>query len=106
MEMVKILERRRQKRGYKKHWLYYRCKEEGLLVEYYKLFPNRHSVKHMNQDFGYSEFLRFSFGKYQGKAIDEIWEKDRQYIEWLAEQDLSPYPEIGEYIRELVYPEE
>ncbi len=79
-EQVKLLERVRQKKGYKKHWLYFRCKEESLLREYYKLFPDRHSIKQMNEDSGYTEFIRFSFGKYHDEPIDTIWAKDKQYI--------------------------
>lgn len=106
-EQVKLLERRRQKKGYKKHWLYFRCMEENLLREYYKLFPDRHSIKQMNEDFGYTEFIRFSFGKYHGETIDAIWEKDKQYITWLSNQDwLSEYQEEYHYIMGLVYPDD
>ena len=32
IDRVKYLERRRQQKGYKEKWLYYRCKEEHLLT--------------------------------------------------------------------------
>ncbi|TWP24284.1 hypothetical protein ETU10_03300 [Apibacter muscae] len=35
-ERYQFLENKRIRNGYKKGWLYYRCKEEGLMNEYYK----------------------------------------------------------------------
>jgi len=35
-ERYQFLENKRIRNGYKKGWLYYRCKEEGLLDEYDK----------------------------------------------------------------------
>jgi len=75
IDRVKLLERRRQQKGYKEKWLYYRCKEEHLLTAYYELFPNRQSIKQVNQNTSDASHLRFSFGKYQGETIDAIWEK-------------------------------
>jgi len=105
IDRVKYLERRRQQKGYKEKWLYYRCKEEHLLTAYYELFPNRQSIKQVNQNTSNASHLRFSFGKYHGETIDAIWEKDQQYIEWLSNQDwLSEYYEISEYIQSLTDP--
>ncbi|WP_298535882.1 hypothetical protein [uncultured Algibacter sp.] len=44
MEKVTYLERRRQFKGYKKGWLYFRCKEEGLLKAYKQMFK-KESIK-------------------------------------------------------------
>ncbi len=105
IDRVEHLEKRRQYKGYKKQWLYYRCKEEDLLDEYYKLFPDGQSIDQVNKATSYGKFMRFSFGKYSGETIDTIWKKDRQYIEWLSNQDwLSEYQEESEYIMDLIDP--
>jgi len=105
IDRVKYLERRRQQKGYKEKWLYYRCKEEHLLTAYYELFPNRQSIKQVNENTSDGSHLRFTFGKYQGETIDAIWEKDRQYIEWLSNQDwLSEYYIESEYIKSMTDP--
>ncbi|GMN08444.1 hypothetical protein MTsPCn5_38330 [Croceitalea sp. MTPC5] len=106
VERVKFLERRRQHKGYKEKWLYYRCKEEDLLTFYYKLFPNRPTFKKGNENLDVNSPLQFTFGKYRGKTIDGIWEKDQQYIIWLSNQDwLSDYDEEYEYIMTLTDPD-
>ena len=61
VEKVKHLEKRRQYKGYKKQWLYYRCREEGLLDTYHKLFK----TEIIEQDLG----IKFSFGKYYFSII-------------------------------------
>ena len=68
-DKVKLIERRRQEKGYRPQWLYYRCKEEGLLKEYNELFkPN---IEYRNNG---SEWkgVTFTFGKYKGRLVSEI----------------------------------
>lgn len=96
IEKVKYLEKRRQYKGYKKQWLYYRCREESLLEVYNELFKSE--VK--EQDSG----TKFSFGKYQGEFVEDIWESDRKYINWLSQQRLlDEYLDESDIIHELVH---
>tara|TARA_R110002074_G_scaffold104070_1_gene224670 strand:+ start:8150 stop:8575 length:426 start_codon:yes stop_codon:yes gene_type:complete len=99
IDKVKYLEKRRQYKGYKKQWLYYRCREEGLLETYYKLFKTEFE----KQDTG----TRFSFGKYQGRFVEEVWKSDKKYIKWLSSQDwLDEYLNENDMIHELLHLEE
>ncbi|MDY7396782.1 hypothetical protein UMM65_16155 [Aureibaculum sp. 2210JD6-5] len=99
VEKVKYLEKRRQYKGYKKQWLYYRCREEGLMEAYHKLFKTE--VK--EQDYG----TKFSFGKYRGEFVEDIWESDREYINWLSQQEwLAEYLDENDMIHELLHLEE
>jgi len=99
VEKVKYLEKRRQYKGYKKQWLYYRCREEGLVETYYRLFK----TEAVEQDSG----TKFSFGKYQGEFVEDIWESDREYISWLSQQDwLAQYLDESDMIHELLHLEE
>jgi len=99
MDKVKYLEKRRQYKGYKKQWLYYRCREEGLLDTYHKLFKTEVE----GQDSG----TRFSFGKYRGEYVEDIWESDKEYINWLSQQEwLAQYLDESDMIHELLHLEE
>ena len=99
VEKVKYLEKRRQYKGYKKQWLYYRCREEGLLETYYKLFDTEVE----GQDSG----TKFSFGKYRGEYVEAIWEFDKEYVNWLSQQDwLAQYLDESDMIHELLHLEE
>tara|TARA_R110002049_G_scaffold107996_1_gene255957 strand:- start:2492 stop:2923 length:432 start_codon:yes stop_codon:yes gene_type:complete len=99
VEKVKYLEKRRQYKGYKKQWLYFRCREEGLLETYHKLFKTEVD----EQDSG----IKFSFGKYQGEFVEDIWESDREYINWLSRQKwLAQYLDESDIIHELLHLEE
>lgn len=99
VDKVKYLEKRRQYKGYKKQWLYYRCREEGLLETYHKLFK----TEIIEQELG----TKFSFGKYQGKFVEDIWESDREYINWLSQQEwLAQYLDESDMIHELLHLEE
>ncbi|GAA3622756.1 hypothetical protein [Flavivirga jejuensis] len=87
-DKVKFLERRRQYKGYKKAWLYYRCKEEGLLKIYNKLYKDVEEKPQSNV-----ETARFSFGKYKGQLVKEVWDNDKAYIDWLRENvEFDKYP--------------
>lgn len=98
-EKVKYLEKRRQYKGYKKKWLYHRCKEEGLLNAYNKLFQS----EIIEEDSG----TKFSFGKYRGEFVEDIWESDREYINWLSQQEwLAEYLDENDMIHELLHLEE
>ncbi len=47
--------------------------------------------------------IRFSFGKYFGKPVEEIWHSDKGYIDWLRENvDLTRYPNEELMIEELL----
>jgi hypothetical protein len=93
---VKYLEKRRLYKGYKKQWLYYRCREEGLLEIYHKLFKTEVE----RQDSG----TKFSFGKYRGEFIEDIWGSDREYINWLSQQKwLTEYLEENDMIHEASF---
>lgn len=99
IDKVKYLEKRRQYKGYKKKWLYHRCKEEGLLNAYNKLFP----PELVEEDSG----TKFRFGKYKGKFIEDIWESDKNYIKWLSRQEwLAEYLDENDMIHELLHLEE
>lgn len=99
IDKVKLLERRRQLKGYKKGWLYHQCKDEGLLVSYEELFGEYVYVD--------TDATKFRFGKYKGKYVEDIWESDRGYIDWLAQQDwLKEYSEENEMISDLYHLEE
>lgn len=99
VEKVKYLEKRRQYKGYKKQWLYYRCREEDLLETYRKLFKTEVE----GQDLG----TKFSFGKYRGEFVEDIWESDREYINWLSQQEwLVEYLDENDIIHELLHLEE
>ena len=79
--------------------MYYRCREEGLLEAHRKLFE----TKIDKQDSG----TKFSFGKYRGEFVEDIWESDREYINWLSSQDwLAEYLDENDMIHELLYLEE
>ena len=96
MDKVKHLEKRRQLKGYKKQWLYYRCREEGLLDAYHKLFKTE-----MASNF---EATKFSFGKYKGEFVEAIWESDKVYIKWLSQQKwLAQYLDENDMIHELLH---
>jgi len=98
-DKVKYLEKRRQYKGHKKQWLYYRCREEGLLDAYHKLFKTETACKF--------EATKFSFGKYQGEFIEAIWESDKGYIKWLSQQKwLAQYLYESDMIHELLGLEE
>ncbi|WP_149275625.1 exodeoxyribonuclease X C-terminal domain-containing protein [Pareuzebyella sediminis] len=95
-DKVKYLEKRRQFKGYKKQWLYYRCREEGLLDAYHKLFKRETACKF--------EAAKFSFGKYKGEFIETIWESDKGYIKWLSQQKwLAQYLDESDMIHELLH---
>lgn len=99
IEKVKHLEKRRQNNGYKKKWLYYRCREEGLLDAYNKLFKSEITDE--------STSTKFSFGKYQGRFVEEVWKSDKKYIKWLSSQDwLDEYLDENDMIHELLHLEE
>ena len=99
IDKVKYLEKRRQYKGYKKKWLYHRCKEEGLLNTYNKLFQ----PELVEEDSG----TKFRFGKYRGEFVEDIWETDREYIKWLSRQDwLAKYLDENDMIHELLHLEE
>jgi len=104
-EKVLALEKRRQQKGYKKQWLYYRCKEEGLLNEYNKLFkPN--VDKMINKDFSNDNRVKLPFGKYKGKPVDEIWKSDRAYLKYIINQGwLDDYRDVETYVEELLFRE-
>lgn len=96
MDKVKYLEKRRQFKGYKTQWLYYRCREEGLLDGYHKLFKTETASKF--------EATKFSFGKYKGEFIEAIWESDKGYIKWLSQQKwLAQYLDENDLIHELLH---
>lgn len=87
-DKVNHLEKRRQLKGYKPKWLYYRCRDENILDAYYKLFPQEKIVT-TNK---YKD-IEFTFGKYKGKLVEYIWNKDKNYIDWIRNNiDLSNYP--------------
>ncbi|WP_282161070.1 hypothetical protein [Ulvibacterium marinum] len=86
IDRVKYLEQRGQRKGYKEKWLYHRCKEENLLNEYFLLYPQATNPSNKNKTTKIDTVL-FSFGKYRGESIEEVWKKDKQYIEWLSNQD-------------------
>ena len=99
MDKVKHLEKRRQFKGYKKQWLYYRCREEGLLDAYHKLYKLKPVEK--------THATKFSFGKYKGEIIEVIWESDKAYIRWLSQQKwLAQYLDENDLIHELLGLEE
>ncbi len=96
IDKVKYLEKRRQYKGYKKKWLYYRCREEGLLETYHKLFKTEVVVQVSR--------TKFSFGKYRGEFVEDIWESDRKYIHWLSQQGwLAKYLDESDMIHELLH---
>ena len=74
---VKYLEKRREYKGYKTQWLHYRCRKEGLLDAYHKLFKTETAYK--------IEATKFSFGKYKGKFVEAFWESDKAYIKLLSQ---------------------
>ncbi len=86
VDRVKLLEQRRQKKRYEKKWLYHKCKEENLLNEYFLLYPQTTDASYKNKSTEIKTVL-FSFGKYRGESIEQVWKKDKQYIEWLSNQD-------------------
>lgn len=93
IDKVKYLERRRQYKGYKKKWLYYRCKEEGLLQEYNKLYKSDIKLLEDKREI-IDNTIKFSFGKYKGRPVEEIWKLDIGYIDWVRDNvDLSEYPD-------------
>ena len=95
-DKVKYLEKRRQLKGYKKQWLYYRCREEGLLDAYHKLFKTVTASE--------LEATKFSFGKYKGEFVESIWESDKAYIKWLSQQKwLAQYLDENNMIHELLF---
>lgn len=99
IDKVKYLEKRRQFKGYKKKWLYHRCREEGLLDTYDKLFK----TDFVEED----PRTKFRFGKYRGEFVEDIWESDREYINWLAQQKwLAEYLDESDMIHELLHLEE
>ena len=79
-DKVIFLEQKRVSRGYKKAWLYHRCKEQGLLEEYNRLFKTEEL-----QEKEPPLVTRFGFGKYKGEPVEEIWNRDRAYINWLLD---------------------
>ena len=92
VDKVKLLEKRRQYKGYRKEWLFYRCKEEGLLKEYNQLFTPE--VRKLDEkSHNGNPIVKFSFGKYKGEPVNDVWNYDRGYIKWAYENaDLSQYP--------------
>jgi uncharacterized protein (DUF3820 family) len=99
IDKVKYLEKRRQYKAYDKGWLYHRCREKDLLEAYLKLF-RADTKKH---DTG----TKFSFGKYRGELIEEIWESDKNYIQWLSKQDwIAEYSDESDMIHELLHLED
>lgn len=104
MDKVKYLEKRRQLKGYRKKWLYHRCKEEGLLKEYNKLY--NHNIESQKIESKTSDnIIRFTFGKYKGRPVEEILKLDKGYIDWVRENvDLSEYPD-EEFAFEVIFNE-
>jgi uncharacterized protein (DUF3820 family) len=99
IDRVRILEKRRKQRGYRKGWLYHRCEEEGLLDAYRQLFGPDRLID--------NDATKFRFGKYKGKYVEDVWESDREYIDWLSNQGwLSQYEEENEMISDLLHLEE
>lgn len=102
IEKVKFLEKRRQLKGYRKQWLYYRCKEEGLLKEYNQLFK-KDVDKLLSKSYKKDVRVKFSFGKYRGKPVEDVWYADRDYAKWVSRQEwINDYPEI-EYTLETLH---
>lgn len=98
IDKVKYLEKRRQLKGYKQKWLYYRCRDEKILDAYYKLFPHEKVITTNRYD-----DIEFTFGKYKGKLVEYIWNSDKNYIEWLRDNvDLSRYPNEEYAIEQLL----
>jgi hypothetical protein len=88
IDKVKYLEKRRQYKGYKKKWLYYRRREEGLLEMYNKLFkPELKKLEKGNYEGEGVDGTKFSFGKCNSKFVEDIWESARGYLEWLSNQE-------------------
>lgn len=99
---MKFLEKRRQLKGYRKQWLYYRCKEEGLLKEYNQLFK-KDVDKLLSKSYKKDVRVKFSFGKYRGKPVEDVWYADRDYAKWVSRQEwINDYPEI-EYTLETLH---
>lgn len=102
IEKIKFLEKRRQLKGYRKQWLYYRCKEEGLLKEYNQLFK-KDVDKLLSKSYKKDVRVKFSFGKYRGKPVEDVWYADRDYAKWVSRQEwINDYPEI-EYTLEALH---
>lgn len=103
MDKVKYLERIRQYKGYKKRWLYFRCKEKGLLKEYNHLFKINETEQQETKTMIYKNGVEFSFGKYKGKAIKEVWKYDKSYIKWVYQNvNFDDYPFEEMVIEKLV----
>jgi len=103
IDKVKHLEKRRQLKGYKKQWLYYRCKEKGLLNEYNQLIKPD-TEKLLSKNYRQDNRIKFSFGKYRGKPVEEVWETDKDYAKWVSRQEwIYEYPEIESELEHLYF---
>ncbi len=101
MDKVKQLETWRIKNGHRKGWLYYKCKEQDLLNEYYQLYPKQTNVI-KNTTIADIDNTMFSFGKYRGILVKDVWNSDKHYIQWLFNNvNLDDYPN-EEYVLEYL----
>ena len=54
-----------------------------------------------------TDATKFRFGKYKGQYVEDIWENDREYINWLSDQEwLAEYMDENDMIHELLHMEE
>ncbi|MDF0708556.1 hypothetical protein [Flagellimonas okinawensis] len=54
-----------------------------------------------------TDATKFRFGKYKGQYVEDIWESDREYINWLSDQEwLAEYIDENDMIHELLHMEE
>lgn len=54
-----------------------------LLSDYPMIGTNRPTKKTLGLSRGASGFVKFDFGKYNGKSIDEVGRKDKGYLVWM-----------------------
>jgi hypothetical protein len=94
---VLTLDKIRRKKGYRNEWLYHKCKEENLLIEYNRII--KPEINNLRKDYTEDYRTKMSFGKYKGIPIDEVWKNDRNYLVhahiegWLDNKPESEYLE-------------
>lgn len=73
---------------------------EYLYAEMFKKYQDAYMVisKMIEISSQPSIFKVFSFGKYKGKAIEEVVQTDKKYIEWMLEQKLQNNDDSDDWV--------
>lgn len=74
-------------------------KGDTLLSDYPMIAVTRPTKKTLGLSRGKSGFVKFDFGKYKGKTIDEVGRFDKQYLAWMYD-NFEFYGEKGRILKQ------